>query len=209
MPKVKPHRTSPSLDMTPMVDLAFLLVTFFMLTTKFAPEEAVVVDTPSSTSEIRLPESHVITIAVDDQKRVFFGVDDDAIKSDLLTQVGAKYGVSFTPSQIQAFKGVASSFGTPIEKMPALLSLDSEQRKNVKQEGVPADSVNNQLMEWVQTAQRLSVKSAYGKPAFVAIKGDSKTDVPTVRKVIQLMQEKNINKFELITDLETKPVAGK
>ncbi|MDU0370900.1 ExbD/TolR family protein [Hymenobacter endophyticus] len=209
MPKVKPHRTSPSLDMTPMVDLAFLLVTFFMLTTKFAPEEAVVVDTPSSTSEIRLPESHVITIAVDDQKRVFFGVDDDAIKSDLLTQVGAKYGVSFTPSQIQAFKGVASSFGTPIEKLPALLSLDSEQRKLVKQEGIPADSTNNQFIEWVQTAQQLSRKSAYGKPAYVAIKGDGKTDVPTVRKVIKLMQEKNINRFNLITDLETKPVAGK
>ncbi|QJX47149.1 biopolymer transporter ExbD [Hymenobacter taeanensis] len=207
MPKVKPHRTSPSLDMTPMVDLAFLLVTFFMLTTKFAPEEAVVVDTPSSTSEIRLPESHVITIAVDKDKRVFFGMDDDEIKADLLKQVGAKYGVSFTAPQVQAFRGVASSFGTPIEKLPALLNLDSEQRKSVKQEGIPSDSLNNQLIEWIVTAQSLSRKQ-FGKPAYIAIKGDGNADVPTVKKVISLMQDKNINRFNLITDLETKPVAG-
>lgn len=207
MPKVKPHRTSPSLDMTPMVDLAFLLVTFFMLTTKFAPEEAVVVDTPSSTSEIRLPESHVITIAVDKDKRVFFGMDDDEIKEDLLKQVGAKYGVSFTAAQVKAFRGVASSFGTPIEKLPALLNLDSEQRKSYKQEGIPADSLNNQFIEWVMTAQSLSRKQ-FSKPAYIAIKGDGNADVPTVKKVIKLMQDKNINRFNLITDLETKPVAG-
>ncbi|UOQ81067.1 ExbD/TolR family protein [Hymenobacter taeanensis] len=193
--------------MTPMVDLAFLLVTFFMLTTKFAPEEAVVVDTPSSTSEIRLPESHVITIAVDKDKRVFFGMDDDEIKADLLKQVGAKYGVSFTAPQVQAFRGVASSFGTPIEKLPALLNLDSEQRKSVKQEGIPSDSLNNQLIEWIVTAQSLSRKQ-FGKPAYIAIKGDGNADVPTVKKVISLMQDKNINRFNLITDLETKPVAG-
>ena len=207
MPKVKPHRTSPSLDMTPMVDLAFLLVTFFMLTTKFAPEEAVVVDTPSSTSEIRLPESHVLTVAVDKDKRIFFGVGDDEIKTELLRTVGAKYGVSFTAKQVQAFRGVGASFGTPIEKLPALLNLDSEQRKEVKQDGIPSDSLNNQLIEWVVAAQSLSRKQ-FSTPAYIAIKGDGQADVPTVKRVIKLMQEKNINRFNLITDLETKPVAG-
>src|SRR5438552_3971457 len=125
MPKVKPHRTSPSLDMTPMVDLAFLLVTFFMLTTKFAPEEAVVVDTPSSTSELRLPESHVITISVDKDKRVFFGMDDAKPKMAMLSRVGAKYGVRFTAAQAKTFSNL-SSFGVPVQQLPDFLSRDNE-----------------------------------------------------------------------------------
>jgi biopolymer transport protein ExbD len=169
MPKVKPHRTSPSLDMTPMVDLAFLLVTFFMLTTKFAPEEAVVVDTPSSTSELRLPEANVMTIAVDKDKRVFFGMDDAKPKAALLTKVGAKYGVSFTPAQIKTFSNL-QSFGMPIEKLPAFLNLDNEQRKTVKQDGIPADSLNNQFIDWVVEGQAASRASFNGKPAYIAIK---------------------------------------
>ncbi|MBC6991390.1 MULTISPECIES: ExbD/TolR family protein [Hymenobacter] len=207
MPKVKPHRTSPSLDMTPMVDLAFLLVTFFMLTTKFSPEEAVVVDTPSSTSELRLPESNVITISVDKDKRVFFGFDSDKAKPKLLDYVAAKRGVSFTPQQRAEFANL-QSFGVPVEQLGSFLNVEREQRKSIKQPGIPADSLNNQITDWVVEAQRAN-REAIGKPAYIAIKGDGNADVPTVRKIIKFLQDKNINRFNLITDLETKPTALK
>jgi len=208
MPKVKPHRTSPSLDMTPMVDLAFLLVTFFMLTTKFAPEETVVVDTPSSISELKLPESNVITLTIDNKKRVFFGVDDPKTKIQALQRVGAKYGVNFTAAQAKEF-GNLPNFGLPINQLGSYLNVEKEERKqlNAQQPGVPIDSLNNQLIDWVLEARRAN-QAIFKKPTYIAIKGDGNADVPTVQTVIKILQERDINRFNLITDLENKPVAA-
>ena len=207
MPKVKPHRTSPSLDMTPMVDLAFLLVTFFMLTTKFAPEESVVVDTPSSVSELKLPENNVITLTVDKNKRVFFGVDAKQTKIQALQKVGAKYGVNFTAAQAKEF-GDLPNFGLPVSQLGSYLNMSKEDRKqvNAKQPGIPIDSLNNQLIDWVLEARRANL-AVFKKPTYIAIKGDGDADVPTVQQVIKLLQEKDINRFNLITDMENKPVA--
>jgi biopolymer transport protein ExbD len=209
MPKVKPHRTSPSLDMTPMVDLAFLLVTFFMLTSKFAPEESVVVDTPSSISDIKLPENNVITLTIDKNKRVFFGVDASQTKIQALQRVGAKYGVNFTAAQAKEF-GDLPNFGVPIGQLGSYLSMSKDDRKaiNKTSTGVPIDSLNNQLIDWVLEARRAN-QAIFHKPTYIAIKGDGNADVPTVQQVIKVLQEKDINRFNLITDLENKPVANR
>lgn len=207
MPKVKPHRTGPSLDMTPMVDLAFLLVTFFMLTAKFAPEEVVVVDTPGSTSDIKLPESNIIRLLIDKDKRVFFGLESEKAKPLLLDKMAAKYGVTFTPKQKNAFGGL-NSFGVPIQQLGSLLNMSSEQRKEVKQPGLLSVTDTVQLMDWIMEARKAN-QEAIGKPTFIAIKGDNNADVATVKRVIQLMQNKNINRFNLITDLENKPVVSR
>ena len=195
--------------MTPMVDLAFLLVTFFMLTTKFAPEETVVVDTPSSVSELKLPESNVITLTIDKKKdRVFFGVDDPKTKIQALQKVAAKYGVNFTAAQAKEF-GNLPNFGLPISQLGSYLNVDKEERKqlNAQQPGVPIDSLNNQLIDWVLEARKAN-QALFKKPTYIAIKGDGNADVPTVQKVIKLLQERDINRFNLITDLENKPVAA-
>ena len=194
--------------MTPMVDLAFLLVTFFMLTTKFAPEESVVVDTPSSISELKLPENNVITLTVDKNKRVFFGVDAKQTKIQALQKVGAKYGVNFTAAQAKEF-GDLPNFGVPISKLGSYLNLSKEDRKSVNKsaEGVPTDSLNNQLIDWVVESRRAN-QAIFHKPTYIAIKGDGDADVPTVQQVIKLLQEKDINRFNLITDMENKPVAA-
>jgi biopolymer transport protein ExbD len=207
MPKVKPHRMSPSLDMTPMVDLAFLLVTFFMLTATPTEDVAVVVDTPSSTSDKKLPEKNVITLTVDKDKRVFFSMESQQVKLTTLDRLGAKYGVSFNDAQKKRF-AVLPDFGVPVQQLPSFLSMTPEGRKAVKQPGIPYDSLNNQMIEWVMAARNAHVEQFHQAP-YIAIKGDGQADVPTVREVIESLQEKKLNRFYLITDLENKPVASK
>jgi len=205
MPKVKPHRTSPSLDMTPMVDLAFLLVTFFMLTTQFRPDEAVVVDPPSSTSDFKAPDSDILTLAVDAKKRVFWGYDKAPIKDATLRAVATKYGVTFTEAQIKQFS-LLPNFGVPIQQLGSYLDKDTEQRKalNPTLPGIPYDSLNNQMMDWVIEARKANAR-LFQKPTYLAIKGDGNADVGTVQKVIKELQEKDINRFNLVTSLEMKP----
>ncbi len=198
MPKVKVHRTSPSLDMTPMVDLAFLLVTFFMLTATPSQEEKLVVDTPSSISEIKLPEKDVITITVGKDKRVFYGVDGQPTRLSLLDKMSAKYGVTFNDKEKRSFE-LMNSFGMPMASLKSYLAMDPAQRKKVTQPGIPYDSVKNELGDWILQTRLTNPN------VVVAIKGDASADVPTVTRVIEVLQEKKVNRFNLITDLEMKP----
>ncbi|MDE3056903.1 MAG: biopolymer transporter ExbD [Bacteroidota bacterium] len=83
MPKIKKRRVGVKLDMTPMVDVAFLLLTFFMLTTSFKPQEAVQIVLPDSHSAFKLPEIDVMTITVSKDGRVFLGLDSPILREKL------------------------------------------------------------------------------------------------------------------------------
>jgi len=69
--------------MTPLVDVAFLLLTFFMLTTQFKPPEEVEIILPSSHSEFKLPESDVMTLTLSDDGRIFLGLDSQRLRARL------------------------------------------------------------------------------------------------------------------------------
>src|SRR6187402_170173 len=103
MAKVKVHRSTPTVDMTPMVDLAFLLVTFFMLTATAIPDEPVAVDTPSSISKIKIPENNVLTITIAKDGKVFFNMDGKYNRKELLIKMGEIYNVNFTDDQSTRF----------------------------------------------------------------------------------------------------------
>ena len=196
MAKVRPHRATPSLDMTPMVDLAFLLVTFFMLTTKFAADEPVPVDTPSSVSEIKIPDTDVLTIMVSKDGQVYFNMDGQYNRAEVLKRVGTTYGVTFTDEEAHSFAVINSSVGVPIGNMKEYLDLSAEDRKLVKQVGIPVDSLHNELATWVLESRLTNRRLR------IAIKGDRDSDFPTIKRVIKTLIDKKVNRFNLITNME-------
>ena len=99
MPKVKVTRKSTAVDMTAMCDVAFLLLTFFMLTSNFTQKEAIQVVTPSSISEIKIPETNIMSILVDKDGKVFFGIDKAEYRMTLLDSVATDYKLTFTKEE--------------------------------------------------------------------------------------------------------------
>ena len=71
----KMKRRGPTLDMTAMVDVAFLLLTFFMLTAQFSKPDPVPIVLPSSNTQIKLPASNILMITVGEDAQVYIGED--------------------------------------------------------------------------------------------------------------------------------------
>ena len=179
MPKISYPRSSPKLDMTPMVDLAFLLVTFFMLTTKFRADEPVIVDTPSSVSEIKLPDTDIMTITISPEGHLFFNIDGKKTREQVLLKMGERYNVRFDGNDVNRFS-VLTSFGLNVQDLKTYLPLNEEQRKKINQTGVPFDSLHNELSDWIRFSRLTN-------PQFrIAVKGDRESDYKTDRKSTRL-----------------------
>ncbi len=185
--------------MTPMVDLFALLLTFFMLTTSFRPQEATVIDSPSSISEKVAPDKDVITILVGKDNKVYLNFDNGAdtatlIRKEVLKKIAEQYSLTFTEKEMNTFANL-SSFGMPAKSLKAWINTEDSKEKELLQTGIPIDSTDNQLNLWVRFIR------IQNPNAVVAIKGDADADYKAVKQVMDILQENQVNKFNLVTTL--------
>jgi biopolymer transport protein ExbD len=196
MPKVKIPRKSTRQDMTAMCDVGFLLLTFFMLTSTFLQKEPVQVNTPSSISEIKIPETNIMMILVENNGKVFWGVDRQEDRVEILKKMGELYNISFTNEELLKFSVINRS-GVPIEALKQYLALNPDYRDRPENNpGIPCDSTDNQFKNWVRFGKIVN------KDLLIAIKADKVTPYPSIKKVMNSLQDIKENKYNLITSLE-------
>jgi biopolymer transport protein ExbD len=220
MPKIKMPKGTPSIDMTPMVDLAFLLVTFFMLTASFRNAEPVTVETPSSISDKIIPEN-ILMVTLDKDGRVFFNLSDAEARKEMLNNMLQKYKIGLNEEKIEEFSFM-STFGCTMQELPAYMNTEAAKRASFPTQGIPTDSTKNELLDWLSfaaTAAGNTGRTAFEeaklkggepkmedfKPKFI-LRVDSKTLYKDAQVVIDVFRELNLNNLNFVTSAEAIPV---
>mgnify|MGYP000889453598 FL=1 len=176
MPKNKKQRVGLRMDMTPMVDIGFLLLTFFMLTTQFRPPEIpeAQVILPTSHSDIKQPESDVMIITVNKDGGVFLSLDSQKLREALLT------------------KKIEENWDKIDPKIKSQYSDPATMAKLVPSFPVQISDLSDLLMQARIRNPKLRT----------IIKGDREADYGPVMDIMDILQKVNITRFNLLTDLE-------
>jgi len=193
-------------DMTPFVDVAFLILTFFIMATKFKPEEPVEIKTPNSVSTRDLPEDDAIQVTFDSTGRVFFSVlsaKDPTIKYNVIKHINETRTLGLTEAEMKNFVRTPS-VGVPFGGLKQLLAIPQEDQKNFKQPGIPLDTLGGELYYWIRDA----VGTFSGKKLLFLIKGDNNAKYPSFKQVLNAFKKNEIFKFQMITMLEDAPAGS-
>lgn len=203
MARPKIARKSTSVDMTAMCDVAFLLLSFFILTTKFKPSEAVEVVTPSSVSSKVAPEKDVTLVSITKDGKVFLSMDNEDVKAEVANQLNSGSGAALSPADIALFKK-ASFFGTPISQIKSALQIPKDKMNGATMPGIPAqDTANNELTTWMRYI--VAAHSSTGAKFNLIVKGDNVAKYPIFKNVISAFKKNEQFKFQMITNPESVP----
>jgi biopolymer transport protein ExbD len=201
MARPKIARKSTIVDMTAMCDVAFLLLSFFILTTKFKPSEAVQVETPTSVASKVAPEKDIVLISITSDGKVFLNMDDVERKKSAVSELNKNRNLGLSEAEINTAANTPF-FGTPIAQLRSSLSIPKEKYLGTSFPGIPAkDSVNNEMMDWMSAV----TKAYQGAKMNLLLKGDMNSKYPTLKNVIAAFKRYDQLKFQMVTNQEGVP----
>ncbi len=205
MGRPKIPRKSTAIDMTAMCDVAFLLLSFFILTTKFKPAEAIAVTTPSSVASKIAPDKDVVLVTIDPTGKVFLSMGDD--KNDM-TKKEALADMIMQTKQISFDKNKfvkAHFWGCSFGQLPSYLNIPEENRKGNALSGIPTDTTKgSEFAEWMKL-----VSMVYsGQKMNLLLKGDNDAKYPAFKSVIDAFKKNDLMKFQMVTNPESIPVGS-
>jgi biopolymer transport protein ExbD len=201
MPKVKLPRKSTTIDMTAMCDVAFLLLSFFILTTKFKPSETLTVATPGSVASKVAPQKDVAMVVIDKDGKVYMTWSDDAPKRDIIESLNTNRSLGLTEAQMANFKKGAF-IGVPIGQLKSLLDKPAEEWPKIKFDGIPVlDTLNNEMSDWM----RATADGFKGRKMNLLVKGDNASKFPSFKGVIDAFKKNDQMKFQMVTNPEGVP----
>lgn len=199
MARPKLPRKSTNVDMTAMCDVAFLLLTFFILATKFKPPEAIEIVTPKSVASKVAPSKDVVLVSVDRDGKVFFSVEDNDIKKEIANEINTTKNLGI---DVNAFVN-APFIGVPFSQLKSFLAMPEAERKANMLPGIPVDTTKgpNEMIDWM----RYAVSAYQGKKMNLLLKGDNKAKYPSIEGVINAFKKTDQLKFEMVTNPEAVP----
>jgi biopolymer transport protein ExbD len=204
MPSVKIVKKSTDTDMTPFVDIAFLILSFFIMATKFKPQDPVEITTPNSVSAQKLPANDAVMILIDKDSKVFFSVLSEknlGVFDQIIQGLNSSRNLGLTAAEMANFRKTVA-VGVPFSGLKQLLSMPADQQKNLKQPGIPVmDSATNELVWWINEAK----KAFAGQRLTYLIKGDGKSKYPTFDAVVSALKRNEELKYSLVTVPEDIP----
>lgn len=206
MPKVKLPRKSTIVDMTAMCDVAFLLLTFFILATKQKPPEVLAVKTPTSVSDKAAPDESIL-ITMTKEGKVFLMLGVETKKDKIIDDFNTLRGLQLTPAELAELKKT-EFIGLPVNKLKSYLGA-SQKMPADQMEGIPVDSSNNELSYWMR-----SVTNAYAGEdqselqKLILVKGDGEALYPVFKNVKEAFKANEIYKFRIVTEGEQVPVGS-
>ncbi|MDR3714496.1 MAG: biopolymer transporter ExbD [Puia sp.] len=205
MRRAKLARKSTSIDMTAMCDVAFLLLSYFIIVAHFKKPEKIEITTPGSVSTKLLEDKNIVMITMDKGGRVFFSVSDanTSQKADIIDKINLSRNLGLTDGEKANFSKMQGAYiAVPFSQLKSYLQHPPAQLKDASYTGIPVtDSLHNELTEWIAA----SVSAFANSKMNILVNGDNAARYPSFGGILLALKKNNENKFNLVTTPASAP----